>query len=200
MFIHNAEWENAPENIVWCFYCLINSGRCSRSDWDGVNFHHSSLWDTEFWIWVYNTAGSTPVFWPLLGSVKVSFFPHSVPSVSWGGRAHGHTAGQLTQTGQRNIPYNVRNHRRVFCTQGSCCVRVAGHQFPRGGGLSWVIAFALLPALPAPFLSLTKPPFSQPTSFLFFALNILFPVLLEPGISLAMLQNFSGMYWFHWKM
>lgn len=57
------------------------------------------------------------------------------------------------------------------------------------GSLSWVIAFALLPTPPAPFPLLTKAPFSQSMSFLSFALNILFPFLLEPGLSLGMLQR-----------
>lgn len=120
---------------------------CGGSDWDGVNFFHSSPQSAVLWICGYSSTDNTAVFWLLLSCActvsRPPLFPTTPPQAGWRwARGWDRTQlGQLTQSDQRDISCDVSSSTEIktgieeekdfFCFQASFLAVVwtlTGHQ------------------------------------------------------------------------
>lgn len=89
---------------------------CSRSDWDGVKFFHSSPYGAVLCICGYSSADNTPVFWLLLSCActvsRPSLFPTTPPQPGWEW-ARGWDETQLGQSDQREISCDVSSSSEI---------------------------------------------------------------------------------------
>lgn len=88
--------------------------KCTGSCWDGVNFPRSRPYSAELCIRSYNGVVNTPVFWLLLSCIHRAsrlslqpLCPAEATRLEWVRGWEGTYPWHLTQTDQRNIPYNI---------------------------------------------------------------------------------------------
>ena len=122
-----------PLNFDFSEYLNIHSqqGICPGFSWDRVNCLLSSWYSAMFWVLYAKNVDNTDVFsccWVVF-SLKSRIFQLLMPSQqeSWRGTRSWHRTqpGQLTQTGQRGIPYRVTAFDTV--SHGILLEKLAAH-------------------------------------------------------------------------